>query len=884
MRLALFICLAWTAIATPCALSQVADFESRWGTIERTWIGPEYWANRLQDWRLADGGVECVEHGHRFPLRTLFLLTHRIGERGPVRMVVRIAPHDFDAKSPALAGVLLGVGGAEIDYRLSAQVHHRPGEDGGFFLAVDRTGTLRLFDMGAESSAQGGWSVGGALGEDELPEIMTFAKRGQGGWGGEPVTLAVSINNDERAWGISARVTGEDGIVLSEAMWPAVRGRGIDGSVALVSHLGKHRFEDWRINGEGVDFDEERAWGPVLITQHTLDDGDLALTAQLGPLGPEDTKSATLRVREGQEWRDLAVAEIAPDSWTATFRVPDWDTSRDVPFGVVYDLAITDAKAQRHVYEGVVRAPPEAEVVIASLNCAKNYTGDLKWNHDSIWFPHGEVALALKAHDPDLLFFAGDQIYEGDLDPVDARSDEIAINDYLYKWYRWCWSFHEVTRDRPTVTIPDDHDVYHGNIWGAGGVRARASDGLSAQDSGGYKMSPRFVNAVHRTQTSHLPTTAIESPIGDGYTAYTTSVNWAGLSLAVLADRQFKSAPARAVPEGEVRNGWFQNEDFDPRDANVPGAELLGAAQEDFLRTWAVDFGDNAWAKVVLSQTPFANVATLPEGATSGSVIPSLPLLEPGAYPENYKLAADCDSNGWPQSARDRAISLMRRGLAIHLAGDQHLATLIRYGVDDFGDGGIAFTSPAISNTWPRRFFPAPEARAGAPADPDAPGYTGDFFDGFGNRMTVYAVANPYRSGQEPSRLHDRVPGYGLIRLRRETREARFECWPRSVGVDTGFPDEMQYAGWPRTFRIDDLSAVGTRTLVTLGLAGGAEPVVRVLDGEDVLYALRGRAGAALELRIPGGAAGPFFVEVEDESGMKRFGPLEVGAGSISVR
>ena len=29
--------------------------------IERCWIGPDYWANRLQDWRLVDGRLECVE-------------------------------------------------------------------------------------------------------------------------------------------------------------------------------------------------------------------------------------------------------------------------------------------------------------------------------------------------------------------------------------------------------------------------------------------------------------------------------------------------------------------------------------------------------------------------------------------------------------------------------------------------------------------------------------------------------------------------------------------------------------------------------------------------------------------------------------------------------
>ena len=49
-----------------------------------------------------------------------------------------------------------------------------------------------------------------------------------------------------------------------------------------------------------------------------------------------------------------------------------------------------------------------------------------------------------------------------------------------------------------------------------------------------------------------------------------------------------------------------------------------------------------------------------------------------------YKQAADMDSNGWPPAGRKRALEAMRKGFAIHLAGDQHLASTIQYGVDGF--------------------------------------------------------------------------------------------------------------------------------------------------------------------------------------------------------
>jgi len=52
--------------------------------------------------------------------------------------------------------------------------------------------------------------------------------------------------------------------------------------------------------------------------------------------------------------------------------------------------------------------------------------------------------------------------------------------------------------------LPDDHDVYHGNVWGAGGRHAEGV-GYAGQDSGGYIEPAAWVNMVQRTQTSHLP-------------------------------------------------------------------------------------------------------------------------------------------------------------------------------------------------------------------------------------------------------------------------------------------------------------------------------------------------------------------------------------------
>src|SRR6267142_929655 len=49
------------------------------GTLEervtRTWLGPEYWANRLQDWRLQQGRMECLTGASGDEARTVAALT-----------------------------------------------------------------------------------------------------------------------------------------------------------------------------------------------------------------------------------------------------------------------------------------------------------------------------------------------------------------------------------------------------------------------------------------------------------------------------------------------------------------------------------------------------------------------------------------------------------------------------------------------------------------------------------------------------------------------------------------------------------------------------------------------------------------------------------------
>ena len=435
---------------------------------------------------------------------------------------------------------------------------------------------------------------------------------------------------------------------------------------------------------------------------------------------------------------------------------------------------------------------------------------------------------------------SGDQIYEGDYGYGIQRAPmDMAALDYLRKWYCYGWAFRDILKDRPAISIPDDHDVYHGNLWGAGGKATPPGlQGADAQDAGGYKMPPQWVNMVERTQTSHLPDPFDPTPVEQGIGVYYCEMDYAGISFAILEDRKFKSAPKTQLPNAKIGNGWPQQENYNAaKQSDVPGAKLLGDRQLKFMHHWSIDWSNHTWMKVALSQTLFANVATLPRGAKSGSIIPSLPILKADQYPADDQPVSDHDSNGWPQSGRNRALREMRRCFALHIAGDQHLGSTIQYGIDDWNDAAFALCVPSISNYWPRRWYPS---APGKNQQPGAPKYTGEFNDGFGNKMTVHAVGNPTQTGKQPAILYDRASGYGIVRFNRNTRAITIECWPR--WSDPSQPDAVQYPGWP--VNINQLDNYGRKAygyLPKIQVAGMTDPIVQVIDQEngDVLYTLR---------------------------------------------
>ncbi|MHC4627468.1 MAG: alkaline phosphatase D family protein [Planctomycetota bacterium] len=528
----------------------------------------------------------------------------------------------------------------------------------------------------------------------------------------------------------------------------------------------------------------------ICFALYTVHDNILKLTAQLYPLEPGESRDVRLETERNGEWRQIAQTQVIEQGWTAPFRVENWDSAKDIKYRV--------AHGSNAYYTGTIRKNPiDKDVIVVAA-----FTGNsINPNHGGD-IPKSDIVENIKRLKPDLLFFSGDQVYDH-------------FKHYA-AWLKFGRDFGEIIRNIPTVSIPDDHDVGQANLWGQSG---RPSYTRAGHD-GGYAAPVEYVKEVERAQTSHLPDPFDPTPIERGIGVYYTDLTIGRVSFAIIEDRKFKTGPAGLLPD----KGWrpsrpdhISKPGYDPAALDVPEARLLGERQLKFLRHWAADWHD-CDMKAVLSQTIFAGGAHV-----HGAV--------------NNRLLVDLDSNGWPQSGRNRALIEFRKAFALMIAGDQHLATIIHHGVNNFNDSGYSMCVPSIANLYLRWWAPL---EPGKNREPGAPEYTGEFLDGLGNKVTMLAVANPSPKRNGGNKLTTRAAGFGVVKFNVKTRKITMECWPRNVDITD--PATKQYPGWPRTIdQMDNYARQAVAYLPTVDVSGMTNPVVQIIDesNNETVYTVR---------------------------------------------
>ncbi len=223
-----------SAVLGGCQESPSTRLDLQWeGIPDRPWPAPELWANRLQDWEVRDGRLTVRSS---LPMRTAHILTRRSApEKGEIVVTLRMGLSDVpDGGAEGMradgllgaAGFLVGAGGADLDYRRTALIHHSPGPGGGLFLGVDEEGHLVAANFSEENRILARSDA--ALPTTDSLELRIRVGKGDGGsqMDREGGTFTLTLQGRS--------LSSHDSPVTLKL--PGVAGHQLAGGMALVSH------------------------------------------------------------------------------------------------------------------------------------------------------------------------------------------------------------------------------------------------------------------------------------------------------------------------------------------------------------------------------------------------------------------------------------------------------------------------------------------------------------------------------------------------------------------------------------------------------------------------------------------------------------------------
>lgn len=717
------------------------NFRKQFSAItDRTWIGQDFWAVPMEDWEVRGG--QLLFTGQEKKSR-LHLLTYTLG-KGEGDFAVTCNLGIDSNKVKGAAGVCLAItDGTDAGVRSACYY--------GYGISVGINTDRQLFLDGVKSALPANFNI------SNFTLLVTgSAKAGS--------TMLRLVATDESGVTATAQENIQKNINGLIAIETRVDNKSNQGNAFYCSQL--------EATGAKLEHTPANSFGPILWTMYSLSRGKVKFAVQMPPLGLKDSQLVSLQLKKNGGWSKVADQSIDPVSFTCHFTLDNWQGNADMPFRVVYQN-----EGLTHLHDGVIRKEPASgQLKFGGLTCQQ-------WGG----YPYRPVMENLEKHNPDILFFSGDQIYEENGGyPIKRQPEDKAILSYLGKWYMFGWVFGNIMRDRPTICTPDDHDVFQGNLWGEGGQGIAFDEWEKVKDAhGGLVQTPAMVNLVNKTQCGHLPKPWLQQPLASGITNWFTHLVYGKVSFAIVSDRMFKSGP-EMIRKGTGRIDHIK-EPLSPGELEKEGLTFMGNPQMQFLNEWIEDW-QGADMKVLLSQTLFSNVGT-------------------HHGPDKMFLYGDMDSGGWPKHQRDEVIRTIRKACAFHINGDQHVPFIVQYSVDGARDGGWTFCTPAISTGYPRWGQPDLEKIPFTMRPSHGLPNTGLYKDVFGNDNYVYAVGNPTDDFmKEPDRYlraQQKSSGIGIVTFNSLNQTIKMEAF-RFLADKNKPTSNDQFPGWPHTIAVSD--------------------------------------------------------------------------------
>ena len=236
---AIYLIILFAVILSGCTKTHSVRYNSDWANSpDGVWAGPELWANRLQDWKVENGKLVCINSK---PMRTVHLTTRRAsGAKGNINTSVHITINRGSSyTSESAAGFLIGAG-RNLDYRAASLIHHSYGKQAGLFVGLDATGNLFIRDFEKENG------------------YLEYNTNNNSSWDKAYLIMTVKPEKDY----YSIKVTAVDpvtNLIIDRLELDNIEPERIEGNIALVSHSGyssdsdtSFSFENWNVSGSNI--------------------------------------------------------------------------------------------------------------------------------------------------------------------------------------------------------------------------------------------------------------------------------------------------------------------------------------------------------------------------------------------------------------------------------------------------------------------------------------------------------------------------------------------------------------------------------------------------------------------------------------------------------
>ena len=333
-------------------------------THDRAFLGGEYWANPMEDWRVSEGGAECMNSGAG---RSVHSLTHQIAQKGAFMMSVTLTRLEVK-NTDGGAGFRIGIRSEINEHRSNCFVLN--GFDAGWqgdqlilgtrkaaFPEGAKLEKIRLTLKGTPEGEKCALTLT-ATNPESGKELATLT---------ESVPVEILLGNVSLANNFNAGAAGA----------AKKKGKGKDSANA---GGGRYRFQNWTLDGDAFAVSPQQKFGPILWSMYSLSDSRTAdgfvmkISALTGPMGAKDNQEVELHVQQGGAWKSLGTAKLDPDAWVATFRIPNWDAKTAAPYKLVYREKHKDGSETPHEWTGTIKANPEGRPLrMAALTCQNDY-------------------------------------------------------------------------------------------------------------------------------------------------------------------------------------------------------------------------------------------------------------------------------------------------------------------------------------------------------------------------------------------------------------------------------------------------------------------------------------------------------------------------------